>query len=68
MIEITNLKNKRIEKGLLQREIADKAGISRSFYSLIETGSRVPSMRIGSKIALILNLTLDEFYKMIKKN
>lgn len=67
MIEITNLKVTRINRGLLQRDIADRVGISRSFYSLIETGFRVPSIHVAKEIALVLNLSLDELYALIKK-
>lgn len=55
----------RKEKGLLQKEIAEASYVSTSFYSFVERGERVPSMRAASKMAQILGITLDEFFNSI---
>lgn len=52
----------------MQKDISDKANISRSFYSLIENGLRIPSIHVAKEIATILDLTLDKFYNLINKN
>lgn len=63
-----DLKQLRINKGLLQKEVASKVGISKAFYSMIESGKRVCSIHNGSKIASILDVSLDEFYNLLNAN
>ena len=65
---IKNLKEHRIEKQLLQKEVAMESNISKSFYSLIESGHRSCSMNTASKICEVLDLDLNEFYNLLKKN
>lgn len=59
-MEKKNLKQIRNTKGLLQREISDKYGISQSYYSQIENGYRSPSLDFAKKIALALNISLED--------
>lgn len=63
-----NLKGLRISKGLVQREIAYKSGISIPFYSMVESGIRVPSLKCSRRISSILGISLDDFYSLIEKN
>ena len=60
-----NLKQIRNTRGILQREITDKYGISQSYYSLIENGYRNPSLDFAKKIASALNISLDDVYKIL---
>ena len=60
-----NLKQIRNTRGLLQREITDKYGISQSYYSLIENGYRNPSLDFAKKIASALNISLEDVYKIL---
>ena len=55
----------RKERGFLQKDIADAAFVSPTFYSFVERGERIPSMRAASKMAQILGITLDEFFQSI---
>lgn len=55
----------RKEKGLLQKDIAEASFVSSTFYSFVERGERIPSMRAASKMAQILDITLDEFFQSI---
>lgn len=64
----TNLKELRRVKGLLQREVADKSDISIPFYSLIENGLRMPSLKCSKKICQVLGISLDEFFILVKEN
>lgn len=59
-MEKENLKQIRNTKGLLQRDISDKYGISQSYYSQIENGYRNPSLDFAKKIALALNISLED--------
>lgn len=55
----------RKEKGLLQKEIAEASFVSPTFYSFVERGERIPSMKAASRMAQILGITLDEFFQSI---
>lgn len=57
----------RKEKGLLQKEIAEASFVSPTFYSFVERGERIPSMKAASRMAQILGVTLDEFFEAIKE-
>lgn len=55
-----NIKKIRIEKGLTQKELADKVGISGAFMSLIEKGANNPSDENLIKIASVLNVPVGD--------
>lgn len=67
-MDYETLRDLRLSKGLYQREIADKTGISLTFYSLIESGFRIPSLRCANKISIIMGISLDDFYSLIIEN
>jgi len=52
----------RTEKGMVQKDVALKAGVSRAFYTQVETGVRVPSLPIAKSIADALGISLDTFF------
>ncbi len=49
------LKEKRVNNEFTQEEAADLAGISRSYYTHIEKGSKTPTVKVAKKIATALN-------------
>mgnify|MGYP001246076948 CR=1 FL=1 len=53
------LKELRIEKGILQRELADYLKVSRVTITQYETGNRTPDDEIKIKIAKYFNVSLD---------
>lgn len=53
------LKNLRENKGLLQKELADKIGISLSSISMYERGERQPDNDTLKKISKFFNVTVD---------
>lgn len=55
-----NLRKFRKEKGLTQKEMADRLGINMSTYSRYETGNREPYVPMVKKMADILGVTGDE--------
>lgn len=57
-----NLKEIRINKNLIQKDLAEMCNISGSYYSLIEKGLRNPSIDTAKSIADSLGITLDVFY------
>jgi transcriptional regulator with XRE-family HTH domain len=50
------MKRQRERLGLLQREVAEKAGLTRDGYALIEMGKRASTYRSLFAIAQVLNL------------
>lgn len=47
---------------MTQAEVANKAGVQRSYYGLIETGKRNPSLYIATKIATALGVTIKDIF------
>ncbi len=48
------IKDRRIKKGVSQNELANIAGITQTFLSLVEHGKRIPSYDVLKKIAKAL--------------
>lgn len=65
MKELSNLAQIRIKKGLLQKDVASAASVSRAFYTQIENGTRIPSMPVAKSMADALGLTLDQFFNAL---
>lgn len=55
-----NLKLAREQKGLSQKDVAEKIGVAKSTYSLYESGNREPNVQIIKKIANVLDVSADE--------
>ena len=47
-------------RSLSQRELAERAGISASYLSQIETGKRAGTTEVLQALAAVLNLSLDD--------
>jgi transcriptional regulator with XRE-family HTH domain len=56
------LRNIRIEKGLTQKIVAERAGITQPSYHLIECGENNPSVDTARKIANILDFDWTQFF------
>jgi transcriptional regulator with XRE-family HTH domain len=52
----TNVKNVRVAAGHTQEELADLAGVARSYMSDVERGVRNPTLRVVERIADALNV------------
>jgi len=57
------LKEKRKERGLTQEELADRAGIHRTYVAGIEGGHRNPSLKNIYRLAKALKIEIKEFFK-----
>lgn len=55
-----NLKRIRKSKGLSQKELAEKLGVSQPSYAQYERGTRNPKIETLNKIAQALNTTVEE--------
>ncbi|GAA0313570.1 helix-turn-helix transcriptional regulator [Bacillus carboniphilus] len=55
---------KREQMNLTHQNVADlsKAGISRQYYGMIESGERKPSVKVAKKIAQVLNVEWTIFF------
>ena len=52
-----NLKTQRTKRGLTQEEVANKAGVSVSYISMLERGSRCPPLDTLETLAAALGTT-----------
>lgn len=59
---INKLYDLRKETGLTQLEIANILSISRSYYGMIETGSRNTTLDLAIKIAKVFNKKVEEIF------
>lgn len=55
-----NIQNVRENADLLSKEAAYKVGVSRSLWSLYESGERTPSLNKMIKIARVFDVSMDE--------
>jgi transcriptional regulator with XRE-family HTH domain len=52
----------RIEKGLSQKELSEKAGIDYTYISAIENNKKTPSIPLLVKIANALDCSVKDFF------
>lgn len=52
---------KRIEKGLSRKELADKVGVTESMIGQIERGTKALTVALGKEIAQVLQCTVNDF-------
>ena len=57
-----NLLTLREAYGWSQQETADRIGISRSYYAMLESSSRAPSVAVAQKLARVFNLDWYMFF------
>jgi putative transcriptional regulator len=65
-VDLSVLKNRlklaRIEAGLTQAELAERAGVTRQTIGLIEAGGYNPSLRLCIELARTTGKTLDDLF------
>lgn len=57
-----NISNRRKELGYTQQEVADACNIDRAYLSLIESGKRVPSVKVAKRLGLKLEIDWTFFF------
>lgn len=62
------LKEKRKEKNLTMKQVAEMAGIAESTYSLIESGNRRPSPEVAQRLGECLGFDWTRFYPLKRNN
>lgn len=60
---MTNLREKRIEKGLSQKDLAAATGVKNVTMCAYEKGTRRPKPDKAKKIAAVLGFDWTEFYE-----
>lgn len=70
MVLKNNLKEVRCQKGLTQEELADLVGVSRQTIISIERYKYKPSLELGLKLALTLDIKIEGlfYFEKISKN
>lgn len=61
-VDIVNIKERREELGISQKELAERAKISQSFLCDIEQGRCKPSIDTAVKLAEVLEITDIKFW------
>lgn len=55
--------NIRNSKGLTQQEVADRSKIERAYYTMIEQGTRNPSVTVAMRLSETLDLPWTYFFE-----
>ena len=63
-----NLIEERKRANFTQREVGRLSGISESYYSMIESGERKPTVKTAKKIAAVLGFDWALFFEDEKKD
>lgn len=63
-----NLMRERKKANFTQREVGKLSGISESYYSMIESGDRKPTVKTAKKIAAVLGFDWTLFFEDEKKD
>ena len=61
---LNNLEDLRKSSGLTQQELSESAEVSRKSINAIENGIYVPSTVLALKIAITLDCTVEELFKL----
>ena len=56
------MKLRRVEMGFTQKDLAEKAGLSRASIVQIERGTQIPSVETAERIANALKTTLEKIF------
>jgi len=61
------LREKRLEAGISQEQLADRAGLHRTYVSLIERGKRTASIEVVRRVAAALGVTMADLISATEK-
>jgi len=67
MAEVTSLRVAREALGLSQQELGERLGVYQSYVSMVEGGHRTPSLPVAHRWAETLELDVDRFCDLLKK-
>jgi len=58
-----NIKRERIKRNLSQEELAEKAGLHRTYIGMIERAERNISLTTAEKLAKAINISVSSLFK-----
>lgn len=58
------IKDCRMNRGMTQQELGDRAGVSRQSINSIEKEKYIPSLPLALKLSKIFNCTVNELFKL----
>lgn len=58
-----NIKEERLNRGLTQKEIADRSGLSTSYICDIEVGRTNPSLKTLENLSIVLDVSIEKLLK-----
>ena len=58
----SNIRRRRLRQGLMQKELAARAGVSPASVTHIENGRYIPRAATAAKLAAALGVTLDQIF------
>lgn len=53
----------KLRDSVTHQQVADRAGISRSYYTQIESGARNPSVKVAKRVAMALGFNWLIFFE-----
>lgn len=59
-----NMSSIRKSNKMTQNEVAEKLGIGRSYYSMLENNSREPKLELALQFAKIFKVKIEEVYSL----
>ena len=62
-----NIRRIRLEKGITQMWLADKAGITQAMLCQIEREHKNPSIQVGKAIADAMHISMDDLFEREEK-
>jgi len=63
----TIIRRRRLEAGIGQEKLADKAGLHSTHVSLLERGKRMPSLEVIRKLAAALETTMASLMEELER-
>lgn len=60
----TRVKELRTAKNLTQKDLADKAGVSRQTINYLEQGKYLPSLPLAFKLAKLLGVSVENLFEL----
>ncbi|MCC5894871.1 MAG: helix-turn-helix transcriptional regulator [Alkalibacterium sp.] len=60
----SQLKERRIDKRLTQKELSERAAISRQYLNKIENGKATPSTPVAIELAKALGCTVEDIFSI----
>lgn len=61
-----NLKDLRLKRKLLQREVAEKCNITTNYLQMLEAGTRSPSVKLIYKLCAVYNCDIRTFFMALQ--